>query len=307
MGIIQTIRDSKKIMNHAVKESDLIMQLGDKELREYQMFLLQMYKDIKAVCDKYHLKLFVIGGTALGAVRHHGFIPWDDDLDTGMLREDYEVFKQVFEKELSDCYILNVPNYARHPVRGHARIMRKGTYYKDITDNDDEDLNHIYIDLFVLENIPENTVVKALKGKGFDLLYRVSKAVYFRENRTQELKSFYSSAGKANYYLRVTVGTIFSFRNSASWLSLTEKAAQWKKNSPYCGIPTGRKRYFGEIMRKEDVLPGVEFPFENEIVLVFSNYDPYLRNLYGDYMKLPPEEDRERHSICGLKYTLCGD
>lgn len=290
-------------MSQASRDSDFLVQFDDAERRKYQLFLLSIYKDIKRVCDKYSLKLFVIGGTALGAVRHHGFIPWDDDFDMGMLREDYEVFRSIFAKELSDRYILNAPNYSKYPAKGYARIFKKGTYFKDIIDNISSEMHHICIDLFVLDNVPENAVARSVKGMWCDFSFRVARCVYIWENRTDEVKQFFSAAGKTNYYLRTAVGITFSFFNSARWYSIADNSANYRRDSKLCGIPTGRKRYAGEIMVKEDVLPGAIFPFEDEQVLIFSNYDPYLRNLYGNYMELPPVEERERHAFCKVSYT----
>ena len=303
MGIVNTIRNSKKIMNQVARESESLIYLDDEARRTYQLFLLEIYKDIADVCKKYDLKIFVIGGTALGAVRHKGFIPWDDDLDTGMFREDYEVFKSIFHNELSDKYILNAPNYATNPIRGYTRILKKGTYYKDIIDNNDTDVHHIFIDIFVLDNVPENSIIRAVKGKWCDFAFRVARCVYIWENRTEEVKEFYMLGGKTNYYVRAITGILFSFCNSSKWYNLADHSAMWSKESDYCGIPTGRKRYLGEIMQKKEILPGIEFDFEDEKVLVFSNYDPYLKNLYGEYMKIPPENERERHPFCNIKYN----
>ena len=70
---------------------------------------LEMLQDLQTICEKYNLQYFAVFGTALGAVRHKGFIPWDDDIDVGMLRKDYEVFIQVVEKEIGDKYQIMTP------------------------------------------------------------------------------------------------------------------------------------------------------------------------------------------------------
>ena len=291
-------------MNQATIKSDLFVEFDDEMRRKFQMVLLKMYIDVKKVCDKYNLTLFVIGGTALGAIRHNGFIPWDDDLDLSLTRKDYEIFKSVFIKELSPDYILNAPNYSEQPKNRFPRILKKDSYYRDIVDSKDEDLHHIYLDLFILENTPDNLISRAIKGRVSDTIGLISRTVFIWENKTPELKAFYMSAGALNYYMRMTVGFCFSFLPSRMWFNLAEKALQYNnENTSCCCIASGRKRYFGEIMKREVFLPGVEKQFEGEKVLVFSDYDYYLRNLYGDYMRIPPEGERERHSTCIFSFN----
>jgi lipopolysaccharide cholinephosphotransferase len=84
-------------------------QLTDDDLTQMHDVLLTMYKDIKSVCDRHGLSLIAAGGTALGAIRHHGFIPWDDDMDLFMFREDYEKLSLVFDEELGENYYLLAP------------------------------------------------------------------------------------------------------------------------------------------------------------------------------------------------------
>ena len=214
-----------------------------------------------------------------------------------LTRKDYEVFKRVFEEELGRDYLLVAPNCNIPPIRVFPRIMKKKSYYKEILNNKDGNTNHVYLDLFILENVPDNLLVRGIKGLVCEYLSLTGRCVYFWENRTQELKEFFFLAGKSNYYIRAIIGAISSIIPSAYWYNLADRAAQWQHDSKDCGISFGRKRYFGEIFKREQFLPGVEVDFEGEHVLVFSDYDPYLRNLYGEYMTIPPEEKREKHPI----------
>ena len=306
MGIFDVIKNGKDIAGAAARSSDQILRLDDETRRDYQMYLLDIYKDIKRVCDQYGIKLYVIGGTALGAVRHHGFIPWDDDIDVSMTRDDYEIFKDAFEKELTDKYILNAPNYSTVCYRRFPKILKRDSYYKSMIDGDNGEINHISIDLFLIENTPDNKYIRALKGHGCNFIFLISSAVYFFENRSDEVKKFYWRAGKtvrANYLFKTCAGAVFSFMSSSKWFCLADKAVQWKRPSESCCMATGRKRYLGEIMKREQWFPGVEADFEGEKVLIFSDYDYYLRNLYHDYMVIPPEGAREIHSLCEIKFT----
>ena len=306
MGILDVIKHSKDIAGTATRTSNQITRLDNETLRSFQLYLLDIYKDVKKVCDHYGIKLYVIGGTALGAVRHHGFIPWDDDIDVSMTRDDFEIFKGAFEKELSDKYILNAPNYSPVCFRRFPRILKKDSFYRSMEDGNNEEINHISIDLFLIENTPDNQFVRALKGHGCNFLFLVSSAVYFFENRSDEVKKFFWSAGekaRVYYAVKTCAGAVFSFMSSSKWFCLADKAVQWKRPSDNCCMATGRKRYLGEIMKREQWFPGVEADFEGEKVLIFSDYDYYLRNLYHDYMVIPPEGEREIHSLCEIKFS----
>ena len=306
MGIIDIVKNSKNIVSSAALESDHIVKLDDETRRAFQLYLLDIYKDIKKVCDQYGIRLYVIGGTALGAIRHHGFIPWDDDLDVSMTRKDFEKFKDIFEKELSDKYILNAPNYSPVCYRRFPKILKRDSYYRDIADGDKDEINHIFIDLFIVENAPDNKLLRTMKGWHCNFLFLVSSAVYFFENRSVEARDFYWNGGhkaRVNYVIKKYAGALFSFRKSTKWFCLVDKAVQWNRPTGTCCMATGRKRYLGEVMKREQWFPGVEADFEDEKVLVFSDYDYYLRNLYHDYMVIPPEGAREVHTLCEISFT----
>lgn len=305
MNIFHLIHNSKDIMNQAARDSQLLFKMDEETRRQLQRCLLDMYKDVQQVCEKYRLTLFLVGGSALGAVRHQGFIPWDDDLDLGMSRKDYETFKNIFSKELSEKYILNAPNYSNNAKNRFPRILKKDSYYRSIIDSQDDTLHRIFLDLFILENTPDNRVHRYLKGNRCNLLGLIGRSVFIRENCTPEMKTFLLMSGKMNYYLRFIVGSVFSFRNSARWFDKADQVAQYANNdSRECCIATGRKRYFGEIMKREQWFPGTSARFEGEDVTIFNDYDPYLRNLYGDYMELPPENKRELHTVCEIRFSL---
>ena len=299
---MKNIFNSKATLAEASRKSTYLKKMSPEELRKLQMCLFDIYKDIKRVCDKYGLKVFLIGGSALGAVRHNGFIPWDDDMDLSMTRKDYEKFASVFEKELSDKYILNAPNYSEHVRNRFPIVMKKDTYYRTLIDSKLEEHHHINVEIFVLENTPDNKYIRKIKGTLCNFLSILSWEVFVYENRNEQVKEYLESVGKVNYYSRIIIGGLFSFRSSSQWFNTFDKAIRCKnEKSECCCLATGRKRYFGEIMRREQWLPGQTAEFEGEEVLIFTDKDPYLRNLYGDYMKLPPEDKRELHTACEIR------
>ncbi len=286
---------------NAIYTDDLFHEIAPEERKQLQNALLNMYKDILRVCEKYAIIPYLVGGSALGAVRHQGFIPWDDDLDVGMTRADYGKFRKIFRKELSKEYILNAPNYSMDPKARFPKVIKKNTVCREIVDVNDPKRNGLFVDIFILDDVPENAVIRKMKGTFCNGLEFVSGQVFLKEHMTEEAKEMYLRMGKRSYLAHYLTGAVFSVIPSRNWFHATDKAVRYSRQSPYVGIPTGRKHYFGEIFEKKDLFPAVYLPFEDIKAPVFCNYDKYLRNLYGDYMQIPEEKDREKHYIVELK------
>lgn len=304
MGIVGKLVNSKDTNNSIARDSGLLKEMDEASRHRLQMTLLEMYKDIKAVCDKHGIVIYCIGGSALGAVRHKGFIPWDDDLDLGITRSEYRKLEKIFDQELSDKYILNAPNRSPQPVQKFPRILKKDSYYRSVINANDDELNCIFLDVFIIENTPDNAFRRKLKGTYCNFLGMLAWEVFIWEHRNAEVKEFLCAAGKMNYYIRIILGFLFSFRKSAKWFNSFDKAIQYdNENSKCCCLATGRKRYFGEIMRREQWFPGVIRQFEDTDALLFQDLEYYLTNLYGDYMQIPPVEKRERHNICEMYFS----
>src|SRR5690554_1182438 len=139
-----------------------IHTLSDYELKELHNTLLEIYRDVSAVCDKYGLCLMLGGGSCLGAVRHKGIIPWDDDLDVNMLRADYDKLLRVFNLELSDKYDLVNLNTTKSGQVLHTKIMKKGTRYLQTDSYGNNDPQGIFIDVFPIEALPDNSFYRSV-------------------------------------------------------------------------------------------------------------------------------------------------
>ena len=263
------------------------------ELRRLQLLLLEMYLDVQQACEDRGLTCMLLGGSTLGAVRHKGFIPWDDDLDLAMPRDDYERFKEIFKDKLGDKYILNAPNYEGRPTNRFPKILKRGTTFVEIGVPED-DRACVKIDIFVLDNVPDNRLMRMIKGLHCTALMFAGGHVLDYEN---------ARITGAPTTGRERIGRLLAFRSDEKWFDRFDKVCRCRNNrSKEIGIPSGRKHYFGEILPREVYLPVSEGEFEGHRVTLPGNTDPYLRNLYGNYMEIPPEEKREKHYIEKIEF-----
>lgn len=302
MNILKALTHGKDAFQAAYLD-DIYPVISDEERDKLQDAIFDIYKDILQVCKEYGFTPFLIAGSALGAIRHNNFIPWDDDLDVGMVREEYDRFLDIFEKRFPDKYCVNAPGRQERTRCRFTKIMRKGTMFREMVTLPEDELNGIFVDIFPIENTPNNRVVRAIKGLRSDILAYVASQVFHRENLTPQLITAFRRTGAANYYIRMAIGSIFGIRNASWWFAKYDKTVQWAdNNSNNCTISASRKHYFGEMIKREIIWPPREVPFRDGVAPVFHDVETYLSQQYGDYMALPPVEKRERHHVMELKF-----
>lgn len=286
--------------------SDLpIHELTEDESRKLKSVLLEMFKDIRFVCEAENLTVMLGGGSCLGAVRHKGFIPWDDDLDLNMLRSDYDRFPAILEKYFPEKYSLTGPGVSDKYELPFIKIEKKGTVIKTVYEYEEES-PAIGIDLFPLENIPDGKIVRLFHGfwNNFYQYIAVCTKLWQRRSCLVTKLLWSTKEGRASLRRRFFIGWIFSFKNYQHWYEKCDKIAKKYKdrNTECVTVPTGRRHYFGEIQRRSDVLPVRECLFEDERAFVYNNTEKYLSALYGNYMQIPPPKSREKHFIVKIDF-----
>lgn len=243
-------------------------------LREYQLRLLSMLKQFDSFAKKNEIPYFLLGGNALGAVRHKGFIPWDDDVDIGLYQDDYEKMAQIINKQMDQSFVFY--NEGENPFPD-API---GKLY-DIS-NPEEDLRQVpSFDVFLLQNIPD--------GRWARKFYKIKATVY----HLLVLDRPAENRGKAAYLLSKAILTVLP-KKTKKWLKRkTAAAVRKKRDTGEITTVYGAHGFDRETMPKEYFGQPVMMEFEGELFPIPQQYDRYLTKMYGDYMKLPPEKDRK--------------
>lgn len=258
-------------------------------LEELQKVYLELLEDFDRLCATHGLRYDLCGGSMLGAVRHEGFIPWDDDADVSMPRPDYDRLIELAlagELELPDGREL-ICRQAGTFARPYARLVRHDVERVSQYLSDD-DCPYIGLDIFTVDGLPASDLAlkaqaKLLKALRSALLVSLSKP---------GMSSRSGVVAKAKDVLRPPLRAI----GSARLAGLAEKICRLVPYSQaeYVGIANGM---YGtkERWRKEDMLEQQQWQFENLSLPGYVNADIYLTNLYGSYMDLPPESEREPH------------
>lgn len=285
-------------------QNELGLILNDAQIKRVQEILLDLYKDVIEVCERNGLTILLAGGSALGAVRHKGFIPWDDDMDFLMPRKDYDAFIALFDSELGHKYDLLYPSGEGNSASFFINIVDKRFKKIGMFQNPKWNPGGICIDILSLDYVPENPLTYRFAGCLVNLLYfaDVSKLLY--EGETELSKRFFcrNFASKMFYHLRRVIGFVLkpiSHNRICRW---ADRLCRGDRKTSRMNIPMGRKHYFGEVLPAEAYLPAREVSFEGVKAYVPNDCDAYLRNLYGDnYMEIPPVEKREYHPYAKIE------
>lgn len=300
-------KSAKEIMNNLALKSNCLMEV-DQDMRNHlQDVLVEMMQDIHNVCIKREIGYALVGGSCLGAVRHQGFIPWDDDIDISMLREDWEKFRSCFDEELGEKYVMEAPQYGNKDCKTTwAKVYKKKTVLQEIMDVDTPYEQGIFIDIFFYENVSNNKIIRKIDACLSDFLKGVATSMVFYKYPNELMKQYYGATPqtKRYYNMRRFLGFLFSWMSHKRFCDCYDKfVSRHKTPSEYITAPTGRKNYMGEILQRKWWIPQKQVKFENTEFLVPADSHNYLLTLFGkNYMQLPPVEKREKHFIVKLKF-----
>ncbi len=276
--------------------------LTQADVEQVQQALLVMMDDFDRLCRKHSLTYFLCGGSALGAQRHQGFIPWDDDLDLAMPRADYDRLAELITQEYSDRYwVQTIHNNALYDLP-FLKMRKKGTRFLEVFEPDPEHAG-IFLDVFPVENVPDSGLLRGIHGAVSDFLHLCCSCVRMNVKKDRYFAYFEDKKFLKTVKLKAFLGKCLSFCSLHRWCVMSERWDARCRNakSKYVSIPSGRGHYFGEVVARGTMLPVKEVPFAGRSYFTMADPDKYLTNLYGDYHRVPPVEKRETHGVLELE------
>lgn len=245
------------------------------KLRKAQLRMLDILIEIDKVCRKNDITYWLEYGTLLGAVRHKGFIPWDDDIDISVMRKDYKRLRECLQKELPSQYTFTDWTTDKYIFSGYARIRDKKSYcyYPYFVKQKEQGL---WVDIFQMEEVPSmwlKDIIHFFYGRVFREIHNFGDVAYESVVR--------------RYLVRIVAYILFPFTYILIFFSrLISKMGNGLITPSYSTNTYHARRY------KKNMFPCIELEFEGHKFFVPKNYDAHLKLMYGDYMKLPPEEKR---------------
>ncbi len=266
------------------------------QLEKIHMLELKIALEIKRICDKNGIRYFLTAGTLLGAVRHGGFIPWDDDMDIGMLRSDYNRFVEACKTDLGDDFFLQTWDTDPEYPFSFGKVRLKGTHFVECFSEKCGANNGIFVDVFPFDSVPDLKLKKLLQAERYFVFKRL---LWIKKGMGQNMKT----AGlkeKIKYY-------VFRFFSLFCNYKLVKKhflKAQTKYNDMKTEkvVADGSYSYGKESINRKWTEDLEYVKFETEEFLTYKNKTEYLEYFYGDYMQLPPLEKRDRHMLMDVDF-----
>ena len=259
------------------------MELTSEQLTELKAVEKELLKSFVSVCDTLQLKYYLLEGSLLGTVRHKGFIPWDDDIDIGMPRKDYELFCSNGQKLLPEYYFVQTIATEKDYRANFAKIRDSRTTFIETSVRHCE-INHgIYIDIFPLDYCLENEDLQQQRFREQSLMNARISMGFYSEKRKMSLK------GHIAKFL-----SLLKYPTIRSALTAREK---WMKALPKSDMYAN----YCSAWFKKEIIPvkwfgdGEYLEFEGLLVRVPKEYDKWLEHVYGNYMQPPPEDKRTTH------------
>lgn len=249
------------------------------QIEHLQQVILLIAKDVDKLCRENDIEYYLLGGSCIGAIRHKGFIPWDDDLDIIMTRENYDKFIKIASSKLNPDKYKIQEGLKDWPLE-FSKVRLKGTTLHEPEDEYTTDEMHgIYLDVFCLENVPDSNFLARVQYflYKYYLCYQLSQRKYKSASFKKKIMIAFSLPLRIKAIRTPIRNFIYRFN---------------KQKTERLGFYCGRTRLRNAIIPRTIYGKPLYVPFEDTILPVPEHYHEYLTQMFGDYMKLPPVEQR---------------
>ena len=258
--------------------------------KELQLMALNILEKVSIFCRENNIQFFLAYGTLIGAIRHHGYIPWDDDIDIWMPREEFDRFIKIFPAwaKNNELY-LTAPSITNHYNKVHAQVCMEKT--KKIEKGVNDYKSGMFIDIFPFEGSPNNRLIRELHMTRLQL-YKILSSI------TTIDESFFNGYKKVFLIIRF----LFLKIDPQKFCIKYEKIARRYKvgDSDNVIFSLAYKHGRGGCIKANLFSKAVNMPFEDKKFPVPIGYDEILRFIYNDYMKMPPEDKRKGYHTCDI-------
>lgn len=264
--------------------------MSQKELKELQNVETELLQEIDRICKKCGIHYNMVGGTMLGAVRHKGFIPWDDDADIGLLRKEYEKFREACKTELdTEKYYFQDIHDTKGYRWGYGKLRKKNTKFVRLGQEDMPYDQGCFVDVFPFDNVPDNKILRKLHLVACFVLRKfLWSKVGYRTEKNKEIRFLY---WLMHFVPEKILVHLYDILAKVSSYYKTEMVRILVIPTPK-GTYGFYRKWYSQLCR---------YQFDTISLFGAKDYDGYLTHKYGNYMQLPPENKKEIHPISELK------
>lgn len=256
---------------------------------------LAIVKEVVSICDDNNLKYYMLGGTMLGAIRHEGFIPWDDDIDLGMPRTDYERFLEIAPSKLSKS--LKLVNYKTDPDYHYyiTRILDTDSKVVETRYANEGKYTNLSIDIFPLDGSPNNCILRKIYFLRV-MAHRAMMALHYKKGIDPDRKRGHCEKLLLAILKLFPTDKMFNaYKHKEKIDKILKTQDLWKSKISGNIMGAYRTREMVPTSWLGDKDEDVYYQFEDIKLRGYKEYDKYLNYLYGDYMKMPPDGSRKIH------------
>lgn len=265
---------------------------------------MEIYQAIAKICEAHKLRYYAAYGTTLGAVRHQGFIPWDDDMDVCMPRKDYEEFLRVAPGELSEKLEILGIGFTKGYVLPFIKVQNRETTFIEETDKNLKYHTGVFVDIFPLDAVPPEGEMRERQARRCMMWIRACVLTeYWQPKLPEQMKGLtrlLAGIGCAGIHslFRLTGRKVESF-----YRRFVREARRYEQEGePREYSRLGVVLYASVVHLSETLFPTGTVPYEDIRVQVPRDPDTYLKDIYGNYMELPPAEKQHNHFPASLDF-----